>query len=183
MVNCRISSDLKECTVRLWEAGWECSDICYVLGVGKSSLYCWVKIFEELGTVAKLPSPLCGQPHILRLAAFTAAQDIYIKHKSTYLDKLVWFLAIHHDIAISQSALHENLQQAGLTRKLLSKIAKEPNEVLRKDYVQAIQTKFSGTGTKFITVDKSSKDKLTLSRRYQYALQGRRAESSEPFVH
>ncbi|KAF5339699.1 hypothetical protein D9758_014904 [Tetrapyrgos nigripes] len=184
MVNRQISTDLKECAVRLWEAGWDRGDICYALAILKSSLYQWVQIFEELGTVNKPPSPLRGRPRILGLAAFTAAQEIYKNRStnSTYLDELVWYLAIHHDVVISKSALHENLQQAGLSRKLLSKIAKERNEALRRDYIHSVQTEFSGTGTEFVTVDESSKDERTLSRRYGYALEGQWAVSSQPFV-
>jgi hypothetical protein len=55
----------------------------------------------------------------------TAVKELYENHPDTYIDELQWFLAVHHDIPISITALQENLEKAGLTRKLLHKIACE----------------------------------------------------------
>ncbi|KAG2344655.1 hypothetical protein BDR05DRAFT_881783 [Suillus weaverae] len=60
MVNRRISKDLKECALTLWDHGWEVKDICEVLGVSRASCFRWRNMFEELGTVARPPSPLVG---------------------------------------------------------------------------------------------------------------------------
>ncbi|KAF8225770.1 hypothetical protein L208DRAFT_1504264 [Tricholoma matsutake] len=60
MVNRKISSDLKDCALRLWNHGWDEQDICNALLVYWSSLYCWQKIFWEFGSVNKLLSPLTG---------------------------------------------------------------------------------------------------------------------------
>lgn len=59
------------------------------------------------------------------MLAMQACHEIYTLNPETYLDELQWFLAIEHDIAISIPTLHLNLQKAGLTRKLLLKIASE----------------------------------------------------------
>ncbi|KAJ3897184.1 hypothetical protein F5879DRAFT_774774, partial [Lentinula edodes] len=56
-----------------------------------------------------------GRPRVIGLAAFTAMKDIYQSNADTYPDKLMWYLAIHHDTVISKSLLHENLWKAGLT--------------------------------------------------------------------
>ena len=40
MVNCQISSDIKEVGLSLWEKGWEILDICEALYISWSSLYC-----------------------------------------------------------------------------------------------------------------------------------------------
>ncbi|KAJ7834467.1 hypothetical protein B0H14DRAFT_3709394 [Mycena olivaceomarginata] len=66
-----------------------------------------------------------GRPRIIGLAALTAIKEIYTRHADTYLLELQWWLAIHHDIQISISSLHETLERTGLTRKLLHKIAVE----------------------------------------------------------
>ncbi|KAF8225386.1 hypothetical protein L208DRAFT_428387, partial [Tricholoma matsutake] len=63
---------------------------------------------------------------------------------NTYLNELQWFLAIHHDIIISISALQVNLDKAGLTRKILHKIAKERDKECRPAYHHCIQNDFSG---------------------------------------
>jgi hypothetical protein len=39
MVSRRISEDLKECALRLWNHGWDVEDICEASGVSRSSCY------------------------------------------------------------------------------------------------------------------------------------------------
>jgi transposase len=134
MVNRRISPDLKECALRLWEAGWEETDIIQGLLVSRASLYQWRHVFEELQSVVKPPSPLRGRTRIISRAVLTAVYDIYKTDPDMYLDELQFWLAIHHDIVISISALHTNLQEAGLSRKLLHKIARERDQQQRQDY-------------------------------------------------
>jgi hypothetical protein len=45
----------------------------------------------------------------------TAITEVYHNESDAYLNELVWWLAIHHNIAISRGALHKNLVDAGLT--------------------------------------------------------------------
>jgi transposase len=166
MGNRRISSDLKERALLLWESGWEIKDICYVFHVSPRSLYRWCEIFDEFGKVTKPPSPLRGHERIISLATLNAAKEIFFHDPSVMLDELMWYLAIHHNIAISKSALQVTLVRAGLTRKMLQKIAVERDEVGRQDYRDCIRgpQNFSGTGMEFVTVDESSKDTRDLAR-------------------
>jgi transposase len=174
---------MKECALRLWESGWECSDICSALCVSKSSLYRWAKIFEEFGQVTHPPAAIRGRPRIICLAALTAVKELYQQHPDTYLAELQWFLAIHHDIAISISALQKNLEAAGLTRKILHKIATERDEQLRAEYQNTIQTEFSGTGKEFVFIDKSSKNEHDVAHCYGHSMVGNPADIQAPFVH
>jgi hypothetical protein len=100
------------------------------------------------------------------------------------LDELQWHLAIHHNLPISISALQQTLERAGLTRKVLQKIAKECDEVAQAEYTACITNPetFSGTGMEFVAVDESSKDEHSLARHYGRAPTGERAELSNPFV-
>ncbi|KAF8227992.1 hypothetical protein L208DRAFT_1490678, partial [Tricholoma matsutake] len=140
MGNHHISADLKDCTLKLWKAGWHRSDICYALCVSQASLYQWVHIFDEFGTMTKPLSPLTGQPCLITLAVLMAVKELYENHPDTYIDELQWFLVIHHDIPISILALQENLEKAGLTRKLLHKIACERDVETRTNFLHAVQT-------------------------------------------
>lgn len=184
MVNRRISSDLKERDLTLWEAGWSRSDICYAFNVSPRSLYCWRDIFEEFGTVTKPSSPLRGRDRIVSLAVLDAAKEIYFHDPSVMLDELQWHLAIYHDIVISISALQATLVRAGITRKMLQKVAKERNEAGRDDSRACIRDpdNFSGTGMEFVAVDESSKDERTLVRHYGRAPIGQPAVYSHQFV-
>jgi transposase len=184
MVNRRISSDIKTRALVLYEAGWSNEDICYIFHVSPRSLYRWRAIFEEFGTVTKPPSHLRGRERLISLAVLSAVKEIFFHDPSVMLDELVWYLAIHHDIAISQSALQATLVRAGLTRKMLQKIAKERNEASRDDFRGCIQDPdtFSGTGMEFVTVDESSKDERTLARHYGRSPIGQPAIYSHQFV-
>jgi hypothetical protein len=99
--------------------------------------------------------------------------DIYKGEPDTYLDELQWWLAVNHDIAISLSALQKNLQDAGLTRKLLRKIAKERDEVNRE---------LLGDSDLLVFVDETSKNEQTLAWRFGRALAGERAAFADVFV-
>ena len=60
MVNRRISMDLKECALQMWELGWDQVLIIESLGVSHASLYCWQALFSEFNSVVRPPSPLMG---------------------------------------------------------------------------------------------------------------------------
>ncbi|PCH35472.1 hypothetical protein WOLCODRAFT_80230 [Wolfiporia cocos MD-104 SS10] len=145
MVNRRISADLKACALRLWNSGWDEQDICDALQVSRSSIYQWRRIFAEFGTVNKPPSPLCGRLKTITSAVLNSIQQLYRSDSATFLDELRWWLAVNHDIAISKTALQRTLQTAGLSRKLLRKIARERNKLLREEWRDDIRSHFSGT--------------------------------------
>ncbi|KAJ7716063.1 hypothetical protein B0H16DRAFT_1252663, partial [Mycena metata] len=134
MVYRKISRNLKDAALRLWDLGWEEDEIMRGLVVSRSSLYHWKKIFQEYGSTTRPASPLVGRPRTITRAVLTACYAIYQKEPDLYLDELRWHLAIHHDIVISISALQKNLQDVGLTRKLLHKIARERDIQQRDDY-------------------------------------------------
>ncbi|KZV86824.1 hypothetical protein EXIGLDRAFT_591773, partial [Exidia glandulosa HHB12029] len=49
----RISADLKERALYLWDLGWIPSDVMAVLGVSVASMYRWRKNRDKYGTVKK----------------------------------------------------------------------------------------------------------------------------------
>jgi transposase len=182
MVNRRISTDMKECALRLWTAGWDEDDITTALSVSHSSLFRWKAIFAVFGSVKKPPSPLAGRTRIITRAVLTAVHQIYTESSDTYVDELVWWLAIHNDIVISCSTLHRNLQEAGLTCKLLHKLALERDEVLRLEWKEFILKHGQGSGKEFVVVDETSKNDHSTAHRYGYALSGERAKLVNVFV-
>ena len=122
------------CTLSLWDKSWQVEDIADALLVSRASLYCWNAIFEEHGSVNWPYFALWGKARILTRAVLTAVHTLYKSDADLYLDELVLWLAFHHNIAISVSALQENLQKAGLTQKLLQKIAVERDEELHQQW-------------------------------------------------
>lgn len=135
----------------------------------------WKKLFEELGSTVRPPSPLVGRPRIITRAVLTACYDIYQKDPDIYLDELRFWLAFHHDIVISIFALQKNLDDVGLNRKLLHKIARERDRQQRDDYWEVINNELDGDSDLLIVADETSKNDHTLARRYGRAPAGKRA--------
>lgn len=178
----KIGSDLKECALNLWQSGWSTMDICSALCVSLPSLYHWRSLLESFGSVERPPNPLQGRPRMIAMIAMTQLCSILTNHPDTYLDELQWHLVIHHDLPISLSAIRVNLKKAGLTRKMLQRIARERDEERRASFVHAIQHDFSGTGEEFITIDESSKNDHAYNRRCGWALSGQPAQIQAPFI-
>ena len=153
------------------------------LCVSQASLYWWTKILDEFGAVVLPPPLLHGRPHIISFAVLTAIKNLYEQHSDTYLDELQWFLAIHHDIVISISALQNNLEKAGLTCKILHKIAVERDEEQRAQFMHSIRHDFSGTGDEFVIIDESSKNEHDVAHWYGRAPAGQPADLTDPLVH
>lgn len=130
MVNCCISPDRKYCALDLWNHGWDTLEICDALCVSRASLYHWEAIFWEHGNVIRPPSPLIGRTRIIAQATLTAIHTLYKRESDLYLNELVTFLAIEHSIIVSTSTLSQNLLEAGLTHKILHKLASECDEIL-----------------------------------------------------
>jgi transposase len=153
MGNRKISADLKMCALSLWDRGWQVDDIVDALLISRASLYRWNAIFEEHGSVNRPHFYLRGRARILTLAVLTAVHTLYESDSDLYLDELVLWLALHHDIIISVSALQENLQTARLTRKLLHKIAIERDDELRQEWKNMLAgDDFLADGSQFIYV-------------------------------
>lgn len=182
MVNRRIGPDLKETALRLWELGLDTDLITESLCISRASIYRWRKIFEEFQTVNRPPSAPIGRPRAIIRAVMTAITEVYHNEADAYLDELVWWLAIHHDIPISRGALQKNLVSAGLTRKLLHKIARERDEEVRAEFRAIIEDHSLGLGKEFIFIDEMSKNDHDTARRYGRARSGERADFVDNFV-
>ena len=112
--NRKISPDLKECALQLFEFGWDWNLIVESLCISKTSLYRWRHIFEQHQSVQWPCSAILGQPRAILRGVLTAIQAVYNNEADVYLDELVWWLAVHHNLAISRSALQKTLVDAGL---------------------------------------------------------------------
>lgn len=177
-----ISPDLKDCAPCLWNSSWDLEDVCFALGISQRSLFRWQQIFKEHGSVMRPPSPLIGRQRVITRAVLTAIYEIYSEDSDLYLDELCTLLAVQHDIIVIKATLSRNLLEAGLTRKVLHKLAVERDEELRREWREMIRDDFRGDGSEFVFVDETSKNELTYACRYGRSLLGKSAVLKDVFV-
>ena len=145
-------------------------------------MYWWHNIFAEFSSVNRPPSGLLRRLNIIICAVLTAIREVYHNEADAYLDELVWWLGIHHDIAISHSTLHKNLQDAGLTQKLLHKIARECDQEMRAEYMDVIRDCTGGQGVELVPIDEFSKNNHDTAQHYGHAHSGQCADFIDNFV-
>jgi transposase len=80
---------------------------------------------EEHGTIKRPPSPLTGRTRTITRALLSVIQDLFAADADLFFDEVRTWLAFEHNIIISLSILSRTLEQAGLTRKILQKLAAE----------------------------------------------------------
>jgi len=112
----------------------------------------------------------------------TAVQTLYEVDLDLYLDELVLWLTVKHDIKISVSALHSTLVKVGLTQKLLHKIAIKRDEELHEQWreMQA-SNDFLDDGSQFVCIDETSKNEVRV-RKYGHTYSGECTELKDVFA-
>ncbi|KAH7917679.1 hypothetical protein BV22DRAFT_990757, partial [Leucogyrophana mollusca] len=149
--------------------GWTADEVSDVLCVSCRSIRRWEAKMEENGCVDP-PSVLRGRSHLLDPAVVEDLHGLILESPSLYLDEIQEYLALFHDLRISTTALHDNLQGLGLTYKLLQRMAAERDEVARAARCADILGHI--TTEQVITIDESSKDGRTMFRKRGRAPQG-----------
>jgi transposase len=118
-------------------------DVCEAFGVSTSSCYRWGQILEEHGTIKRPPSPLTGRTRTITHALLSAIQDLFAVDADLFLDEVCTWLTFEHNNTISLSTLSRTLEQAGLTRKILQKLAAERGDIRREEDAGSLLTNVS----------------------------------------
>ena len=87
-----------------------------------------------------------------------------------YIDEIAEYLTLYHDLPISITALHDNLINLGLTRKVMQKAALERDEALWAAWLEDTLLRY--TADEMVFLDESSKDGRTIFRKYGRSVQG-----------
>ena len=112
---------------------------------------------------------------MLSAGAMADLRELIQESPELFLDELRLWLALYHDIQISTTALHDNLRQLGLTRKIIRRAAAERDHELRANWMYDILSTYSAE--QMVIIDESSKDGRTLIRKY-----GRAASGDDPVL-
>jgi transposase len=169
MVYRHIGADMKRRALQLLAGGWELPDIAEVLGVSPISIDRWHNNYHTQGCVDP-PSYLRGRRRILSADVAEDLNDLIQESPGLYLDEIGLWLAVYHEVQISTSALHDNLQEWGLTRKLMRRAAAERDHGLRANWMYNVLNTY--TADQMVILDESSKDDRTLIRKYGRAMSG-----------
>ncbi|KIJ12947.1 hypothetical protein PAXINDRAFT_136645 [Paxillus involutus ATCC 200175] len=109
-----LSTDMKNRAMELLNDEWTEIEVAEVFGVSVRSLRRWEDNFAVKGEVSPR-SVLRGHPRILDAAVMEDLWVLIEESPALYLDEIVDYLAVVHEIHISIIALHNNLQALGLT--------------------------------------------------------------------
>ena len=110
------------------------------------------------------PSPLIGRTRKITRAILNSIVELYTEDSDLFPDEVCTWLAVKHHISISTSALSRTLNDTGLTRKMLQKLAAERDEIRREEFKQMLLTDFIGNGSEFVVVNETSKNECTYAR-------------------
>jgi len=163
--------------MELLNDGWTENDTAEVLGVSVRSIERWEVNLEVKGEVNPR-SVLRGRPRILDPAVMEDLLALVGESPTLYLDEIVDYLSVIHNIYISRTALHNNLQALGLTYKRMQRTASQRDEEARQAWREDITANFSCD--QLVFTDESSKDGRTLYRRSGRALHGKRPTEVAP---
>ncbi|KAF8237075.1 hypothetical protein L208DRAFT_1066236, partial [Tricholoma matsutake] len=94
----------------------------------------WANNYNTHGPVNP-PSVLHGCPCLLTSEAISDLQELICKTPTLFLDEIGEWLALYHNQPISTTALHNNLQELGLTHKILWKAAAECDDLALTHFI------------------------------------------------
>ena len=97
---------MKECTLKLWDQGWDTEAIVDALGVSQPSLYQWQLTFDQYGSVNRPSNAPKGPERIITQAILTAVHMLYQNESDLDLNELVLWLGIEHNIAMIYLSIH-----------------------------------------------------------------------------
>jgi transposase len=179
MVYRKISKDIKERVVLLYQHGWPVEELTEIFDVSAKSIGRWRDIFNNEGDVVRAPSHLQGRPSILTPEMRYELLDILSEDTTLYVEQLKDFFAVERDVAIARSTLQNTLKAMGVTRKKIRKEASERDEAARLEFLIHMRNEYKVD--QLVAVDESAKDDRTIYRQFGRALVGSRAVASQPF--
>lgn len=180
MVNRRISDDIKLAAMRLYEQdilGIE--DILEVIGFSRATFFRVLKLWREGGSVAKPKSFRRGRPRKM-LREDLEYLNVLLHHRPQFfLSELQGLLKRNRLLSVHFSTIHREIVRAGISTKLLKKIAAERSPIIRSHFKLRMG---HYDAEQLIALDETHCDEKTVARRRGRSLSGTRAISSEVFI-
>ena len=176
----KISRDMKERAIWLYDHGWLKRDILHILGISRSSLKRWRRNLQRYGNVIPPRNPMLGRPSILNGLQVHEIVNAISQSPELFLDEIRDWVIVSMDVGLSRSTIARIIKDLGFTYKYLRKAAAERDEELRREWMQEIKEEF--VAEQMVFVDESSKDEQTIYRRFGCAPKGQDATIRAKFV-
>jgi transposase len=181
MVNRKITEGVKLTAVLMYESGKMDLDdeILPLTDISRSTFFCCLSRYRMTGRVVNEPSTKQGRPRILVHEDIVWLLKIVENNPDTFLNEFDHLLRTNRFVALHYSTICRTLLSLGISRKRMSKIAIERNDILRGDFVR---TMANFSPEQIACMDETSKDKRTWARRHGHARRGRCIRQKAPFV-
>jgi transposase len=160
MVFRKISPELKEHTIWLWENHYLTKEIEEITGVSIRSVQRWRDNLDQYGSVLLPRNPLQGCPSMLTGEELHEMLSKVNAEPWMFLDEIQEWVTLTTEKAISPQRIHQILRDVGFTFKILRKQAAECNEDWRAEF--RLWSRENLTVSQIIAIDESSKDDRTL---------------------
>lgn len=176
----KIDKGIKDRALLLYDLhGWYPEDLADVFGFSERSFRRWHRNFWLYNSVIPPAGPVRGRPRILNTFMTRDLHQLVEAAPDLYLDEIQEWFTIAHNVGISVSGIQNNLYDAGLTLKVMTKAAAERDEGRRQEYMAYARDNW--VADQLVFVDETSKDDRTIYRHYGRSLSGRNAVVETPF--
>jgi len=179
MVYRKISEDLKNRAITLYDQGLIPDDISNLLGISTRSLARWRSNQAVYGSIIPPPTYRSGRLRILDAEQVLSISEQLERAPELYLDEIQDLVALKLQTVISRSALAELIRDAGFSYKMLHKAAAERDEVARTEFREWARD--YATVKMVVTADESSKNNRTIFRRWGRSMKGASADMHAGF--
>ena len=174
MVYRKISEDLRNRAIILYDRGLIPDDISGLLGISARSLSRWRSNRAAYGSFIPPPTYRSGRPRVLDAEQVLSVSEQLERAPELYLDEIQDWIALTMQTAISRSALAELIRDAGFSYKMLHKAAAERDEAERVEFRDWAHNYV--TADMVVTADESSKNDRTIFRRWGRSMRGTSAD-------
>ena len=175
-----ISRDVKLAAIRLYELNLlSLEDILHCVGFSERTFYQILALWRDTGDVVKPKKTRLGRPQSLDYDDLQYLLILVRDNPDYFLDELLDLLKKNCFISIHYTTIHRELEQAGVSRKKLKRIALERDENWHAAYIIEMS---QYTPHQLGFLNETSKDMRTPSRAYGRSKKGRRAQKKQAFL-
>ena len=178
----RLSRDLKDrVPVLFYNQHFSVNEICDILSVKKSFVYQTLRYFRQYGVSHNVNAGRGGWPRKLTTIDVKYINNMVKKRRSCFLDEIQHDLFEARGSVVSITTLYRTLQRLNYTRKRVSAIALERNNIRRSAFMNMIAEIVSDPH-QLMFVDEAARNRKTSARAYGWSLRGMKCVQRRFFV-